>query len=148
MDLVSRNGFPVSVLDKSSGLLVVGPTAIEITRELGPYDRGRDFRRDDQPVELRLPDAAGVAGYNYAGGTFTYSQVGLTRWNVRVREDGDRRSVSVGLYDVQLKNMNERGVMTAGTGDKKTPIMEKMEEMGRVYSTGHFERTIAEVLTR
>ncbi len=144
MDLVTRNALPVTLLDKASGVLIVGPTAIEITRELGPYDLDSQRRPADTAPELSLKDAAGVSGYTYQNGSFSYPKTGLTRWNVRVRDGGDSRTVSVVLYGQRTAAGDAFEQARGKTSLRPT----KLDAGFQVYSTGYFERTIAETITK
>jgi len=144
MDLITKNALSVTLLDKASGVLIVGPTAIEITRELGSYDKITRQRSADEAPQLQLKDAAGVSGYTYRNGSFSYPETGVTRWNVRVRDSGDSRTVSVVLYGQRTAAAD--AFEQAGRSTPLRPT--KLDGGFQVYSTGYFERTIAETITR
>lgn len=134
MDLVARNGLPVVTLDKASGILIVGPTSLTATRERGRFDRNRS----KTDARLVRPNAHLVTGYVYGGGQFTYDPNALGRWNVRVRDNGENRLVSVVLFDLKA-------------ADVPPPVIrqrEQQEAKARFQSTGNFEQMIVDAVTR
>lgn len=132
MDLIARNGLPVVTLDKASGIVIGGPASLTATRERGKHDETRS-KTDSRLVR---PNAHLVTGYSYHSGQFTYDPNGLGRWNVRVRDNGDQRIVSVGLFDLKAT-------------DEPSPDKPRNREAKKVIqSTGNFEQMIVDAITR
>lgn len=138
-DLIAKNGFSVDVLDKASGIAILSPTQMSVTRERGPYDRGRNRRSMEEAPELANKEAWTVSSYFVSSGTFNYPNRTPARWNVRVRDNGENRTVSVLMYD--LKDEPEK---PTNPRSLQTPTRPR----AMLFSTGRFERVIVETVTR
>lgn len=124
IDFFAKNGLSIRIIDKSSGLIISGSTALSWTYE------NKNGGLIDKNASVVISRTLYIAKTIEIGGV-------IGEWNIRVKEDGGKTSININLVNPSYYYRSVSLTSAPNSASFKS---------GYCKSTGQFEETVYEII--